>query len=104
MLKSAKQPLVRCNYLLLLHYHSDTILCVVVGAVVALSQVIKEVRGITGLGLREAKEMVESLPQVCEAVCLVFPNRRCSSKFTAVDLLAAPCYVSSFLRREVSVG
>lgn len=31
---------------------------------VASAQVIKEVRGITGLGLREAKEVVESLPQV----------------------------------------
>lgn len=30
------------------------------------TQVIKEVRAVTGLGLREAKEMVESLPQVRE--------------------------------------
>lgn len=62
----------------------------VVCAVVLFSQVIKEVRGVTGLGLREAKEMVESLPQVCEAACLVYPNS--TGSLIAVDLLAAPCY------------
>lgn len=33
-------------------------------SLVVSSQVIKEIRAITGLGLREAKEVVESLPQV----------------------------------------
>lgn len=43
-------------------------------AVVISSQVIKEVRAITGLGLREAKEMVESLPQV-----YTYVKRLCAS-------------------------
>lgn len=66
---------------------------VVLAAFLVSCQVIKEVRVITGLGLREAKEMVESLPQVRKAAlhfvldgldALEFPSRPCIGLFTSV--------------------
>ena len=50
--------------LLLLNYQGISSCAHMFFVAVPLCQVIKEVRVITGLGLREAKEMVESLPQV----------------------------------------
>jgi len=45
---------------------SSYLTCGVV-VVVGIVQVIKEIRAITGLGLKESKEMVESAPAVVKA-------------------------------------
>ena len=51
--------------------------------------VIKEVRAITGLGLKEAKELVESAPKACERSRALKTKPTSSKKNSKVSALAS---------------